>query len=70
MPEYQVSIRYSIVYTAIKIVSAKNESAAQAKVEKGVESVGSLAGLEKYIGSDSDIDIEEENLEVEDVSEI
>jgi len=68
MPDYEVSIRYTLEYTAVKSIKAKDENTAHERVSSALEQINGLKSFEAYIGPDSDIDMEE-TLEIEDVSE-
>lgn len=70
MPDYEVLLRYSLQWTASKIVKAQNEEAAQAKVEKDFAKVVDYSTFEKFVSDDSTPQIDEENLEVEEVNEL
>jgi hypothetical protein len=68
MPQFEVTIIYCVEYTAVKYVRAKDEDAATAKVEEGIQAIQSYEDLAKYIGKDSEIDVEE-SVEIDTVTE-
>jgi hypothetical protein len=71
MPQFEVTITYRVEYTAVKYVRAKDEDAARLKVEERLESnpVTSYEDLAKYVGKDSEIQMDE-TIDIETVNEL
>jgi hypothetical protein len=71
MPQFEVTIVYRVEYTAVKYVRAKDEDAARSKVEERFEAgpLASYEDLAKYIGKDSEIQIDE-TIDVESINEL
>lgn len=68
MPEFAVTIRYRLEWTAEKIVKAKNDAEAQVLIEKQFEHINDYVGFEKFVEEDSTPQLDVEELEVDDVN--
>jgi hypothetical protein len=68
MPQFEVTIIYRVEYTAVKYVRAKDEDLATAKAEESIQAIQSYEDLAKYIGKDSEIDVDE-SVEIDTVTE-
>jgi hypothetical protein len=55
MPKYEIEVSFTITYTAVKLITAKDEETAREKVEKAFEDIIGLRGFQKYIGGDSEV---------------
>ena len=70
MPEFHVTVRYTISFTGNIDVKAKDYTAATAKVEKLFESLDNLEDFEKrVVKAGGEAELETEEFEVEDVDE-
>lgn len=70
MPEFEITLRYRLEWTASKIVKAKNEEKAQEEIEKQFSQVSDYQSFEKFVEADSTPQLDDESLEVEQVDEI
>jgi len=70
MPTYNVTLRYRLEWTADKIIKARSEHAARAQVEKDFETVVDFTSFAAFVAPDSEPQLYEEELTIEDIEEI
>jgi hypothetical protein len=68
MPEYAVTLRYTLSWIGNLTIKAKDEEAAQAKVEKLFPKVVNFPSFETL--AEDGVEQDEENLEVEQIEEV
>mgnify|MGYP001569068786 FL=1 len=70
MPEYEVTVRYRLEWTAILTVKARNESGAEAKIEKALSKIHSYKDFEALaLQYDVQVEVDEEEAEIDEVIE-
>jgi hypothetical protein len=70
MPEYEVTLRYTVSWLGRKTVKAKDEEAATAQVEAQFLAVTDLASFTRFVTDEGEPEIDEETLHVEEVNEV
>lgn len=70
MPDFEVSLRYRLEWIASKIVNAPNEKSAQEAIEKQFSQVRDYESFEKFVEDDSQPELDDESLEVEQIDKI
>ena len=70
MPEYEVHVRYMLAWTASRVVRAKTEEEARGKTEKEFTKVADYASFEEWVSEDSTPQLDEESLEIDEVTKL